>query len=172
MTNRSNVAVISPNAGNSFELPNKNALLAVVRKAIATVSQYGAASDKFIGGLDNVARKLIAQYLNHVRTKQTTDDLPTWLQQNANKKQYTNLVGDGNGYLPQNRDGLMALNAIWKSIFDAKVAVVRAFENQVQGFKQETVAGPGGEGVVFPTSKGLIKLINPNFGIAHFSKEH
>ena len=31
--------------------------------------------------------------------------------------------------------------------------------------------GPGGEGIVFPTSYGLIKLINPNFGIAHFSKE-
>jgi hypothetical protein len=173
MTNRSNVAVISPNADNSFELPNKNALISIVRKAITTISRYGATSDKFINGLDNVARKLIAQYLNHVRTKQTTDDLPTWLEQNANKKQYNNLIGvDGNGYLPQNRDGLMALNAIWKSIFDAKIALVNAFENQVRGFKQETIAGPGGEGIVFPTSKGLIKLINPNFGIAHFSKEH
>jgi hypothetical protein len=173
MTNRSDVAVISPNIGNSFQLPNKNALLPIVRKAITNISQYGNASDEFINGLDSVARKLIAQYLNHVRTKQTKDDLPTWLQQNANKKQYNNLIGkDGNGYLPQHRDGLMALNAIWKSIFDAKVAIVNAFENQVQGFKQETVAGPGGEGVVFPTSKGLIKLINPNFGISHFSKEH
>jgi hypothetical protein len=173
MTNRSDVAVISPNAGNTFQLPNKTALLTLVRKAIATISQYGNASDKFINGLDSVAKKLIAQYLNHVRTKQTSDDLPTWLQQNANKKQYNNLIGqDGNGYLSQNRDGLMALNAIWKSIFDAKVAIVRAFESQVRGFNQETTAGPGGEGVVFPTSKGLIKLINPNFGIAHFSKEH
>lgn len=173
MANRSNVAVISPNAGNSFELPNKNALLTLVRKAITAISQYGSASDAFISGLDNVAKKLIAQYLNHVRTKQTSDDLQKWLEQNANKKQYNNLIGtDNNGYLSQNRDGLMALNAIWKSIFDAKTAIVNAFENQVQGFKQETVAGPGGEGIVFPTSKGLIKLINPNFGIAHFSKEH
>lgn len=172
MSNRSNVAVISPNAGNTFQLPNKNQLLSVVRKAITTISQYGDASDKFKDGLDNVARKLIAEYLNHVRTKQTSDDLPTWLEQHANKKQLNNLIGtNGSGYLPQNRDGLMALNAIWKSIFDAKIAIVSAFENQVRGFKQETAAGPGGEGIVFPTSKGLIKLINPNFGAAHFSKK-
>jgi hypothetical protein len=55
-------------------------------------------------------------------------------------------------------------------VFKVKVALVTAFENQVTGFKQETSAGPGGEGIVFPTSRGLIKLINPNFGIAHFSK--
>jgi hypothetical protein len=173
MTNTSNVAVVSPNAGNTFDLPNKNSLLTLVRKAITTITQYGKTSDDFISGLDNVARKLIAQYLNHVRTKQTSDDLPTWLEQNANKKQYNNLIGsDESGYLIRNRDGLMALNAIWKSIFDAKMAIVNAFENQISGFKQETVAGPGGEGIVFSTSKGLIKLINPNFGIAHFSKEH
>lgn len=172
MSNRGNVAVISPNAGNTFELPNKNSLLAVVRKAITAVSQYGAASDEFLGGLDNVGKKLIQEYLNHIRTQQTKDDLPTWLEQHANKKQYNNLVGvDGNGYLSKHRDGLMALHLIWKSIFDAKAAIVTAFENQVSGFKQETLAGPGGEGIVFPTSRGLMKLINPNFGAAHFSKK-
>lgn len=172
MTNRSNVAVIPPNAFNTFELPNKRELLSLVRKAITTISQYGAASDAFINGLDNPARKLLAEYLNHVRTQRAKDNLQEWLQQHANKKQYNNLVGaDGNGYLAQNRDGLMALNAIWQSIFAVKTAIVSSYENQVRGFKQETDRGPGGEGIVFPTSKGLRKLINPNFGAAHFSKE-
>lgn len=172
LTNRSNVAVVNPNVNNKFSLNNRQALLALVRSAIATITARGKASDEFLAGLDNVARGKIGQYLNQLRTKQTADSLEDWLAKNANRKQYTNLVGDGtNGYLMQKREGLEALYEVWNSLFKAKTAIVNAFESQVQGFKQETSAGPGGEGIVFPTSRGLMKLINPNFGIAHFSKE-
>ena len=173
MTNRSNVAVIDPNVNNQFSLNNKQALLGLVRTAISAISTNGKASDDFLTGLDNVARGLVGKYLNQLRTKQTNDSLEDWLSKNANRKQYTNLVGDGtSGYLAKNRSGLESLYEIWNAVFKAKVAIVNAFESQVQGFKQETGAGPGGEGIVFPTSRGLMKLINPNFGIAHFSKEH
>lgn len=173
LANVSNVAVIPPNVDQKFSLADSRALLKLVRDAESMVSTYGKQADAFLAGLDNVARGLLGKYLNHVRTQQTKDTINQWLQVNANKKQYNNLIGDGeSGYMAKNKQGLDAFYKIWNTVFRAKVAIVNAFEGQIQGFKQQTTAGPGGEGIVFPTSYGLVKLINPNFGIAHFSKEH
>lgn len=172
LKNISNVAVVPPNVGQQFGLKNSGALLKLVRDAETVISTSGKQADAFLAGLDNVARGLLGKYLNHVRTQQTKDTINQWLQVNANKKQYNNLIGDGeSGYMAKNKAGLEALYQIWNAVFKAKVAIVNAYEGQIQGFKQSTKAGPGGEGIVFPTSYGLIKLINPNFGIAHFSKE-
>ena len=173
MANRGNVAVIPPNVNMQFDVPNKSSLSSLVKSAMAEIVTNSAASDKFLSGLDKVARGLLGQYLNQLRTQQTNKNIDQWLSTNANKKQYNNLIGTSEtpGYIIKNHDGLSALFAIWNTMFKVKVAFVTAFESQVSGFKQETSAGPGGEGIVFPTSRGLIKLINPNFGIAHFSKE-
>lgn len=177
LQNISNVAVIPPNVGQTFGFNRgtANQLLKTVRDAETVINAQGKQADAFVAGLDNVARGLIGKYLNHLRTQQTKDPIGHWLAQpgNANKKQLTNLVGDGTtGYLIKNKAGLESLYQIWNAVFKAKVAIVNAYESQIQGFKQSTTAGPGGEGIVFPTSYGLIKLVNPNFGVAHFSKEH
>jgi len=172
LSNISNVAVIPPNIDMTFTLPNQNAILKMIRDAETRVSIKGPESDRFLSGLDNVAKKLLGTYLNQIRTQQTKDTINIWLQKNANLKQQKNLLGDGeSGYLVKNKSGLDSLYQIWNSIFKTKIELVNAFESQIKGFNQKTIAGPGGEGIVFPTSLGLIKLINPNFGIAHFSKE-
>jgi hypothetical protein len=175
LKNVSNVAVIPPNVDQSFSLPSATAsnLLKMVRDTESVISTYGKQSDAFLAGLDNVARGLIGKYLNQVRTQQTKDTINQWLRTNANPKQFRNLIGDDeeSGYISKNKAGLDALYSIWNAIFKTKVAIVNAYEGQIQGFKQTTTAGLGGEGIVFPTSYGLIKLINPNFGVAHFSKE-
>ena len=174
LSNVSNVAVVPPNVNLKFGLTDKANLLQAIRSAENVISVKGKEADAFLAGLDNVARGLLGKYLNHIRTGQTSDTINIWLAQpgNANKKQLTNLVGDGDsGYMAKNKSGLDSLYQIWNSIFKVKVAIVNAFESQIQGFSQSTPAGPGGEGIVFPTSHGLIKLINPNFGRAHFSKE-
>ncbi len=172
LKNISNVAVIPPNVNLKFGLPGSSELLKLIRSAETLIGVHGKQADSFLSGLDNVALGLLGKYLNQIRTQQTKDTINHWLQINANKKQYNNLVGDGeSGYMSKNKAGLESLYQIWNSVFKAKVAIVNAFESQVQGFDQKTSAGPGGEGIVFPTSYGLVKLINPNFGIAHFAKE-
>jgi hypothetical protein len=171
LANVSNVAVTPPNVNLDFSLPKDNALLSEVVGIQSIISQYGSVADEFIAGLDNVAKKLLGTYLNHVRTQQTKDTINVWLKTHANNKQYQNLVGDGeNGYMAKNKQGLDAVYKIWQSIFKTKIDIYNSFESQVQGFSQSTAAGAGGEGIVFPTSLGLIKLINPNFGKAHFAK--
>ena len=173
LANVSNVAVIPPNLGQTFSLPNAQALLKMVKSAEVVISQQGKKAEEFLLGMDNVARGLLGKYLNQLRTQQTKEVFSQWLLANANKKQQTNLVGDGKtGYVIANKAGLDAVYSIWNAVFKAKVAIVNAYEAQVKGFTQQTAAGPGGEGMVFPTSHGLIKLINPNFGISHFAKEH
>ena len=118
-----------------------------------------------------MARGYLSTYLNHVRTQQTKETINVWLKTHANNKQYQNLIGDGeSGYMAQNKAGLDSLYKIWQSIFEVKVGISQAFESQIQGFNQTTPEGPGGEGIVFPTSLGLIKLVNPNFGKSHFNK--
>lgn len=177
LTNVSNVAFIPPNVNLNFSLGNNSPLqkklMTAVRTAETKITTLGRQSDAFLAGLDNPAVKLLGQYLNQIRTQQTKDNIATWLEKEANPKQFRNLIGDGeSGYLAKNKAGLDALYQIWNSIFTAKVAIVEAFESQVKGFTQTTPDGPGGEGFVFPTSLGLIKLINPNFGSSHFSKKH
>lgn len=173
LANVSNVAVVPPNINLKFGLPGSSELLKIIRNAETMIGVHGKQADAFLAGLDNVARQLLGKYLNQIRTQQTKDTINHWLELNANKKQYNNLIGDGeSGYMAKNKAGLEALYQIWNSVFKAKVAIVNAFESQIQGFEQKTAAGPGGEGIVFPTSYGLVKLINPNFGRAHFAKEH
>lgn len=172
MSNLSNVAVVAPNVDQTFQLPNAPQLLKSVRNAETVISTKGQQVDAFLSGLDNVAKGLLGKYLNQIRTQQTKSTIDDWLKVNANNKQYNNLIGDGeSGYMAKNKTGLDALYNIWNAVFQSKVAIVTAYESQIQGFNQKTTAGPGGEGMVFPTSLGLIKLINPNFGIAHFSKQ-
>lgn len=173
LANVSNVAVVPPNINLTFALPNKTALLSRIAGIQRVIDVNGQAADEFMAGLDRVAKGLLGTYLNHVRTQQTRDTINVWLKTHANNKQYQNLVGDGeSGYMAQNKAGLDALYKIWQAIFETKVEIESAFESQIKGFNQSTATGPGGEGIVFPTSLGLIKLINPNFGSAHFAKPH
>jgi len=169
LSNVSNVAVVPPNLNLRFGLSNKPAIIAAINEAKTKLASQGNSIDQFLAGLDNAAKVLIGKYLNQLRTQQTKDEIAVWLEKNANKKQFTNLVGDGkSGYLARNKAGLDALYDVWNSMFTAKVAIVQSLESQIQGFSQTTSVGPGGEGFVFPSSVGLIKLINPNFGRAHF----
>lgn len=171
LTNAGNVAVVPPNLNLGFGLTDKTEIIALINDAKSQLANKKQIIDQFLGGLDNVARGLLGQYLNHVRTQQTKDTINVWLQTHANKKQYNNLIGDGtSGYLARNKDGLDALYSVWNSMFKVKQALGLSLESQVQGFKQATPRGPGGEGFVFPSSAGLVKLINPNFGAAHFNK--
>ena len=171
LANVSNVAVVSPNINMTFALPNGNALLSRVVGLQSVITNYGTLADDFVAGLDNVARGYLSTYLNHVRTQQTKETINVWLKTHANNKQYQNLIGDGeSGYMAQNKAGLDSLYKIWQSIFEVKVDIGQAFESQIQGFNQTTPEGPGGEGIVFTTSLGPIKLVNPNFGKSHFNK--
>lgn len=170
LTNAGNVAILTPTAGITFTLKNPVKLLSDAEKAVAS---QGKLADKFLAGLDGVAREAIKTYMNKKITKQTQDELPVWIMNHSiSSKQKKALVGENQGgYLYREQQGLTALFAIWNAIYRLKDNLCQQLEPQVKGFEQWTGGQKAGEGFVFPTSQGLIKLVNrAGFGAAHFNK--
>jgi hypothetical protein len=82
------------------------------------------------------------------------------------------LIGDGDGYLVQNKEQLDALFELYFAIAGLKNNLANQLENQVQGVEQSINDRPGGEGFVFNTPNGLVKLVNRGgFSAAHFGKK-
>lgn len=163
------VAILTPNAGITFTL---NDPVQLHRAATAAVQKYGAAVDSFLGGLQSVAKNAIKKYTNHKVTGQTNEELIPWLQHEVSAPQYKKLVGEnGDGYLYENAAGLEGLFAIWNAIYLFKVNLAQQLEKQVQGMQQFVNGRPEGEGFVFTTPQGIIKLVQrSSFSQALFSK--
>jgi len=163
------VAILTPSAGLTFKLDEP---VQLTKAAMNAVNQYGNLVDQFLDGLDGVALQAIQKYTNRRITGQTNEELVDWLKANVSAKQYKLLVGeDAQGYLIQNQKGLQALFTIWNAIYVLKVNLADQLEEQVQGVQQFVNGKPQGEGFVFNTPQGLVKLVNRGtFSAALFSK--
>lgn len=169
LTNTGNVAILTPTAGITFKLNTPVQLLSIAEK---TVQSQGKLADEFLAGLAGVVKVALQKFMNHTITKQTNQPLLEWLQSNLSTKQYQLVVGLNNdGYIPQNEDGLNAVFGIWNAIYRLKDNLAQQLEPQIQGFEQWTGGKKEGEGFVFPSSMGLLKIVNrAGFGAAHFNK--
>ena len=164
------VVILTPSAGITFKL---NDPVQLTRGASAAVNQYGNLAESFLAGLDGVAKQAIQKYMNKRITGQTNQELVEWLQTNVSAKQYKFLVGEeGNGYLYQNEKGITALFTIWNAVYALKANLAAQLEQQVQGIQQFVNGQQQGEGFVFNTPTGLVKLVNRGtFSAALFAKE-
>jgi len=162
------VAILTPNMGIDFALTAPKNEVAKVNQALASNSNL----DEFLQGMDGVARNALQKYLGHVATNQTNLPIEQWLQNNVSGKQYRFLIGENNGYLIQNKKELDNLIELYFSIADLKNNLADQLEQQVKGLEQSINDRPGGEGFVFNTPKGLVKLVNRGgFSAAHFGKK-
>jgi hypothetical protein len=165
------VVILTPSANIKFKL---NDPVQLSRTATKAVSQYSQLVDSFLAELPGVARQAIQKYCNKKITGQTAEDLGPWLQHNVSAKQFNFLVGANgqDGYLIREEKGLNALFAIWNSLYALKVNLAEQLEQQVQGIEQTVNGKPAGEGFVFNTPQGLVKLVNRGtFSAALFAKE-
>lgn len=162
------VSVVPPNIGARFQIKQPVALISAAEKA---VNSLGAAADQFRAGMPKTYSDLLQRYLNQRVTRQTNEDLETWLTTNAKPAQIKFLLGDNqDGYLYQNKKGLDALFAIWNSISALKETLAQQLEAQVTGMQQVVAGRAQGEGFVFPSRYGLVKLVQRgSFGAAHFN---
>jgi hypothetical protein len=165
--NASDITILSPTAGIQFSLDNPIRLLQAAKKAVNT---DGAKADAFLQGMAKVAQAAIMKFMNHQITKQTTDPLDKWLETNISGKQFELLTNPETGYLYTNADGLNALYNIWNSVYKLKEHLAMQLEKQVKGFEQWTGGKQEGEGFVFNSKHGLVKIVNrAGFGAAHFN---
>ena len=165
------VVILTPSAGIKFKL---NDPVQLTKAANRAVSQYGQLAESFLAELPGVVRQALQKYCNKKITGQTAEDLGPWLQGNVSAKQFNFLVGtEGqDGYLVREQKGLNALFAVWNSLYVLKVNLADQLEQQVQGIEQSVNGKPAGEGFVFNTPTGLVKLVNRGtFSAALFAKE-
>jgi hypothetical protein len=164
------VVILTPSAGITFKLADP---IQLTRAATAAVNQYGNLAETFLAGIDGVARQAVQKYMNKRITGQTNEELVDWLQANVSGAQYKKLVGENyGGYLYRNEKGLTALFKIWNSIYALKTNLAAQLEQQVQGIQQWVGGKQQGEGFVFNTPTGLVKLVNRGtFSAALFAKE-
>lgn len=166
------VTVLTPSADTSFKLDDP---VQLTKAATAAVNQYGKVTEDFLNGLDSVARQAIQKYCNKRITGQTEEELVSWLATptNISTKQYKILVGeDGNGYLSQHLNGVNGLFFIWNAVYALKVNLAQQLEQQIQGMEQWVGNRQEGEGFVFNTPTGLVKLVQRGtFSQALFAKE-
>jgi hypothetical protein len=74
--------------------------------------------------------------------------------------------------LYREQKGLNALFNIWNSIYALKENLAQQLETQVQGIEQWVGGSKQGEGFVFNTPQGLVKLVQRGtFSRALFAKE-
>ena len=162
------VAILTPNMGIDFALTIPKSEASNVNSALAQNNQL----DEFLGGMDGVARSALQKYLGHIATNQTNLPIDQWLQNNVSGKQYRSLIGDGDGYLVQNKKQLDALFDLYFAIAGLKNNLANQLEKQVKGVEQSIGDKQGGEGFVFNTPQGLVKLVNRGgFSAAHFGKK-
>lgn len=162
------VVILTPNMGIDFSLSAPKNEVAKVNKALAKNNKL----DEFLDGLDNVGRTALMKYLAHTATKQTNLPLGQWLSTNVSGKQYKYLIGDNDGYLIQHKKELDALIELYFAIANLKNNLTIQLEQQVKGLEQSINNQQGGEGFVFNTPNGLVKLVNRGgFSAAHFGKK-
>lgn len=169
LNNGGPVTVLTPSAGIKFKL---NDPVQLTKAAGVAVTKHAPVAESFLAGIDGVAKQAIQKYTNKRITGQTNQELAEWLQTNVSAKQYNKLVGDGQGYLYQNEDGLKALFVVWNSIYALKTNLAQQLEQQVAGIQQWVGGRQEGEGFVFNTPQGLVKLVQRGtFSRALFAKE-
>ena len=170
LTRNGSVVILTPSAGIQFKL---NDPVQLTKAATTAVNQYSNLAEKFLTGLPGVVKQALQKYCNKKITGQTNEEIVPWLEKNVSGKQYKFLVGENyGGYLYREEKGLNALFAIWNAIYALKINLADQLEGQVQGIQQFVNGKQQGEGFVFNTPQGLVKLVNRGtFSAALFAKE-
>lgn len=171
------VAIISPTANNRFVLKTP---VREERAAEATLAKYGQAVDELLAPLPQTAKDKIKTYFNKRITGQTNQELYDWLQTQISAKQFNYLVGpnhegvlfaqDKNGEIAES-PGYTGLKAIFNTMYAYKQNLARQLAPQVQGIKELVNGQPAGEGFIYPTPQGLVKIVDRQvFSAANFAK--
>jgi hypothetical protein len=168
LANNGSVAIINPTAGLQFKLNEPTQLVMSAQKAKDLIPT----AEQFLLGLDKTTRGKLRTYFNKKITQQTNEDVYSWLASNVSGPQSAKLFGDNkDGYLYTNAPGYEALRNLWNAVYQLKVNLTIQLEQQVTGFEQTVNGQRAGEGFVFNTADGLVKLVNRGvFGVAHFNK--
>jgi hypothetical protein len=112
---------------------------------------------------------LMKTYVN-ARVKGFQGDFPMWLKSNVTAAKLDNLIGQG-GAITVQGPAVAAVFDIFKGMVMIKANLIQQLDAQQHTIQSSINGKAGGEGYVFNTSQGLIKLVDrASFSAANFAK--
>lgn len=166
------LAILTPSMQDQVTLKNP---VAAINKVSAAIKRAAPAINALFDPTELATRKIkdlggLMQKFVNARVKGFTGDFATWLPANVSSNKLNTLLGDS-GYLIQHRDAVNAIFAIFDGISAIKDNLIQQLDTQQHTIQSSTMGKPGGEGYVFNTAQGLIKLVNrASFSAANFAK--
>ena len=115
--------------------------------------------------------QLMQKYVN-ARVRGESRDFADWVVTAVSSAKAKTLLGENqDGYLYQNAQGLNSAFAVFSDIADVKLNLIQQLDSQQGAVSSSIGDRPGGEGYVFSTPEGLIKLVDrAGFSAANFAK--
>ena len=149
----------------------------LIKQAQADLKKFGGAIDKLLDpvSLAEIKAKdlpaLMQKFVN-ARVRGESRTFVQWLPSVVTASKAKNLLGDNeDGYLYQFAGGLNGAFALFDDITQIKNNLIEQLDNQQGAIHSSIMGQQGGEGYVFPTPQGLIKLVNrATFSAANFAK--
>lgn len=171
------VAIFTPHMTDQVSLKTPVQLVKAVN---ADIKKFGAAVDILLDPVELTRIKskdlgaLMQKYLN-ARVRGENRTFADWLPGVVSVNKVKTLLGDVNtgyhGYLQTHADGLTGAFSIVDSLTKLKDNIIAQLDQQQRTVQSSINGQVGGEGYVFPTSQGLVKLVNrAGFSAANFAK--
>lgn len=159
------------------QIPDKVAVrepVQLVKAAQTAISRYGAAVDAMLDPASLAQYKikdlgaLMQKYIN-ARVRGESRSFADWLPTSVTANKLNTLLGE-NGYLIQHKQGLDGAFSIFQTILNLKDNLVKQLDSQQKTIQATVGNAAGGEGYVFNTSYGTIKLVDrASFSAANFA---
>lgn len=166
------LCVLTSNIPDTINVKQPVQLINAARKAL---KQYGGAVDNMLDVTTLTQLKikdlgaLMQKYIN-ARVRGETKSFVDWLPTVVSANKLNTLLGE-QGYLNQHKVAVEGIFSIFQTILNLKDNLVAQLDSQQKTIGASVGQNPGGEGYVFQTSAGSIKLINrASFSAANFSK--
>ena len=166
------LAIVTPTMSDQVNLKSP---VAAIQQVSAMIKKYGNVINDLFHPDTLAAAKitnlgaLMKTYVN-ARVKGFAGDFPTWLQTNVSANKLENLTGP-EGAITMQPEAVAAVFDIFKGIVTIKANLIQQLDSQQHTIQSSINGKPGGEGYVFSTSQGLIKLVDrASFSAANFAK--
>lgn len=147
----------------------------LIKSATAAIKKYGNAVDAMLDPVELTQRKikdlgaLMQKYIN-ARVRGESRSFTDWLPSVVTSNKLNTLLGE-NGYLTQHAHGVEGIFSIFQTIMNLKDHLIKQLDSQQKTIQSSIGNTAGGEGYVFNTSQGNIKLVDrAAFSAANFAK--
>jgi hypothetical protein len=168
------VVILSPSLPDTPILKSPVRLIDAARR---TLKKYSQAIDAMLDPVELSSNRikdlpaLMQKYVNaRVRGEQRT--FADWVVGEVSSTKARTLLGENQyGYLYQHAAGVQGIFAVFDALAQVKLSYIQQLDQQQSTIKASVNGAAGGEGYVFNTPSGMIKLVDrAGFSAANFAK--